>query len=164
MIHRKLSNRSGDKSSKSGKINPKQNYKRLNFFLNNNNTNNEEKSSNRELIENKDTLFNNNELSQIDENLSDSLNKMDTCHFEEVNNSQVSCFNEEDNKIFNKSKLSGKQSCASLLNAFESSSKSIKNKLSISKEKVNPNIYKLEDFHLDSTTPMKEPIDRKSVV
>ena len=158
MIHRKLSNRSGDKSSKSGKINPKQNYKRLNFFLNHNNTNNEEKSSNRELIENKDTLFNNNELSQIDENLSDSLNKMDTCHFEEVNNSQVSCFNEEDNKIFNKSKLSGKQSCASLLNAFESSSKSIKNKLSISKEKVNPNIYKLEDFHLDSTTPMKEPI------
>ena len=156
-IHRKFSNRSGDKNSKSGKIKAKNYYKRLNFFSNNNYLNNEEKSSNRELIENKDTLFNNNELSKIDEN-SDSINKMDTYHFEEVNNSPISIFNEEENKIFNKSKISGKQSSASLLNAFESSSKSIKNKLSIGKEKTNQNMYKLEDFHLDSTTPMKEPI------
>lgn len=59
---------------------------------------------------------------------------MDTYHFEEVNNSPISIFNEEENKIFNKSKISGKQSSASLLNVFESSSKSIKNKLSIGKE------------------------------
>ena len=159
MIHRKLSNRSGDKNSKSSKFNTKKNYKRLNFFSSNNNyNNNEEKSSNRELIENKDTLFNNNELSKIDENLSDSINKMDTYHFEEADNSPISYFNEEDNKNVNKSKISGKPSYASLLNVFESSSKSIKNKLSIGKEKSNQNLDKIEEFHLDSSTPMKEPV------
>ena len=159
MLHRVFSNKSYDKNSKnskSGKSNAKKNYKRLNFFSNNNYGNIEDKSSNRELIENKDTLFNNNELSKIDENLPDSINKMDTYHFEEANNSQTSYFNEEDNKIFNKSKISGKQSYASILNVFESSSKSIKNKLSIGKELANQNWSKLDDFHLDSSTPMRE--------
>ena len=153
-----------DEKIKQNKI--KKPLTKLKFSINNNNNSiSDLPSSSRQIIHNNESIFNHNiqELNKND-NDSNSFNRMDTSHFDEINNSPMSYF-EEDNISVNKMKTPTKYMDSFLVNENSSGQNNLKKSISNRNEysnnykqnnikKINLNHEKpsmnLNDFHLDS--------------
>ena len=156
-----------DKSKLNNIIN-KKTLTKLKFPINNNSLINDIPSSSRQMIQNNESGINNNihEVNKNDENESTSLERIDTSHFDEINNSPLSYYiNEEENTNLNKVKTSLKYSNSILVNDYESLHKNLKNSISnknnkkknvrqINLKKINffheKKEMRFNEFHLDS--------------
>ena len=179
--NKKLAEEKKSEKSKLNNILKSKSFARLNIPVNNNNnTLITDIPSSRGMLQNNETIIQNNELNKNYENETSSLEKIDTSHFDEINNSPISYYlNEEQNaSSINKLKNSFKLSGSTLINDFESGQNYNLNSLSNEKsnKKFNTQIkninlihgkssIKLNEFRLDSGVPFqtssKKPVIKK---
>ena len=132
--------------------NIKKPFTTLKFPKNNNISINDFPSSSRQIINNNESIFNNNikELDKNDENESTSFDHIDSFHFDD-NNSPMSYF-EEENLLYNKVKTSSKYMDSFLVNDYELVQKNMKNSILNRNEyhinyKKQNNLEKISSYH-----------------
>ena len=168
-----------NKSEKS-KLLKNKSITKLQVPANNNNINsliNDIPSSSRNMLQNNESIIQNVELNKNYENDSSSLEKIDTSNFDEINNSPLTYYLNEEKNItsFNKFKTTYKFSGSNLINDFESAKNNLDNELSNrkSQKKFNSHInlfhektsIQINEFRLDSVVHyeknLKKPLTKK---